>query len=135
MSTVIRIENIHKSFGSARILQGVNLDIPEGSISAIVGQSGSGKSVLFKTVMGMIKPDKGRVWYRDTELTALERPELIAVRQHFGYAFQNAALFDSMTVAENIAFPLREVLGMRNKGEIGRASCRKECRSRWSPYH
>ncbi|HKL87295.1 MAG TPA: ATP-binding cassette domain-containing protein [Treponemataceae bacterium] len=118
MKMVIRIQNLHKSFGSNCILNGVNLEIPEGSISAIIGQSGSGKSVLFKTVMGMIKPDQGKVWYRDTELTALERPELISMRQHFGYAFQNAALFDSMTVEENIAFPLREVLNLRNKAEI-----------------
>lgn len=118
MNTIIRIENLHKSFGSAHILCGVNLDILEGSITAIVGQSGSGKSVLFKTVMGMIKPDQGRVWYRDTELTAMERPELIAIRQHFGFAFQNAALFDSMTVEENLAFPLREVLNLRSKKEI-----------------
>ncbi len=118
--SIIRIENLQKAFGSARILQGVNMDIPEGSISVIVGQSGTGKSVLFKSIMGMIKPDGGTVWYRDHELTALPRNELIAMRQHFGYAFQNAALFDSMNVAENIAFPLKEVLGIHNKKEINK---------------
>lgn len=66
----------------------------------------------------MIKPEQGSVWYRDTEITALERQDLISVRQHFGYAFQNAALFDSMTVEENLAFPLREVLNVRSKTEI-----------------
>ncbi len=120
MSVIIRIENLYKSFGNNKVLRGVNLELEEGSIVAIVGQSGTGKSVLFKTIMGMLDPDSGKIWYRDTELTALSRSEHIRARQNFGYSFQNAALFDSMTVGENIAFPLREVLQIRDKNEINK---------------
>jgi phospholipid/cholesterol/gamma-HCH transport system ATP-binding protein len=74
--------------------------------------------VLFKIIMGMIKPDRGKVWFQDTELTGLAPDELIALRKYFGYSFQNAALFDSMTVGENLAFPLREVLRIKDRGEI-----------------
>lgn len=118
MPSIIRTANLRKSFGNTVILGGIDLEIPDGSLYTIVGQSGTGKSVLFKSIIGMLKPDTGRVWYRDTELTALSRQELIGMRRHFGYAFQNAALFDSMTVGENIAFPLREVLGIRSKAEL-----------------
>lgn len=118
MATLIRVRDVYKSFGENRVLQGVSLDIEEGSISALIGQSGTGKSVLFKSIMGMLSIDAGKIWYKDIELTALSKAELITVRQHFGYAFQNAALFDSMTVAENLAFPLTEVLGIKNQAEI-----------------
>jgi phospholipid/cholesterol/gamma-HCH transport system ATP-binding protein len=119
-STIIRIRELTKAFGDISVLAGVNLDIPEGSIVSIVGQSGTGKSVLFKSVMGMMRPDSGQVWYRDTELTALTYAKLVDIRRKFGYAFQNAALFDSMTVGENIAFPLRETLRVKDRGEIAR---------------
>jgi phospholipid/cholesterol/gamma-HCH transport system ATP-binding protein len=115
---IISIEHLSKSFGKQRVLADVSFDVPEKCIYAIVGQSGTGKSVLFKSIIGMIKPDGGKVWFKDTELTALDYDSLIAKRKSFGYAFQNAALFDSMNVGENLAFPLREVLGMRNKEEI-----------------
>ena len=118
MTPIIRIRGLRKSFGDTVILESIDLDIPEGSICAVVGQSGTGKSVLIKSVIGMMKIDAGEVWYRDTELTSLSGNELIDMRRHFGYAFQNAALFDSMTVAENIAFPLREVLGITSREEI-----------------
>ncbi len=117
---IIRVRNLKKSFGNQHILTGVDLDIPEGSVFGIVGQSGTGKSVLFKSIMGMIRPDSGKVWYRDTELTDLPYAKLVEIRKKFGYAFQNAALFDSMTVGENIAFPLREVLQLKDRREIGR---------------
>jgi phospholipid/cholesterol/gamma-HCH transport system ATP-binding protein len=114
----IRTEDLWKSFGKNEVLRGVDVKIPEKSISAVIGQSGTGKSVLFKTIMGMIRPDRGRVWFQDTELTALAPDKLIAMRKRFGYSFQNAALFDSMTVGENLAFPLREVLRIKDRGEI-----------------
>jgi phospholipid/cholesterol/gamma-HCH transport system ATP-binding protein len=120
MSPIIKVQGLYKAFGAAKVLQGVDLEVFEGSICAVVGQSGTGKSVLFKSIIGMMKPDAGRVWYRDTELTALGRDEMIDMRKHFGYAFQNAALFDSMNVGENIAFPLREVLRIRSRTEINR---------------
>ncbi|MDR1277297.1 MAG: ATP-binding cassette domain-containing protein [Treponema sp.] len=115
---IIKTENLWKTFGSNEVLKGVNIQIPEKSISAVIGQSGTGKSVLFKTIMGMMKPDRGRVWFQDTELTALGPDALISMRKHFGYSFQNAALFDSMTVGENLAFPLKEVLRVKDRGEI-----------------
>jgi len=115
---VIRTEHLAKTFDKNAVLVDVNLAIPEKSIYAVVGQSGTGKSVLFKSIMGMVKPDSGKVWFKDTELTALERRPLMAIRKSFGYSFQNAALFDSMTVEENLAFPLREVLGIKDKKKI-----------------
>jgi len=115
---IIKIEHLSKSFGKQRVLADVSLAVPNKSIYAIVGQSGTGKSVLFKSIIGMLKPDSGKVWFRDTELTALDHDSLIEQRKSFGYAFQNAALFDSMNVGENLAFPLREVLGIKDKEEI-----------------
>ena len=116
--TLIRAEHLSKSFGQNKVLVDVNLEIPEDSIYAIVGQSGTGKSVLFKTIIGMIKPDSGKVWFKDTEISALEGESLLNQRKSFGYSFQNAALFDSMNVEENLSFPLKEVLGIKNKEEI-----------------
>ena len=81
---IIRVRNLKKSFGNQHILTGVDLDIPEGSVFGIVGQSGTGKSVLFKSIMGMIRPDSGKVWYRDTELTDLPYAKLVEIRKKFG---------------------------------------------------
>ena len=117
---VIRVEHISKSFGENQVLKDVSLLVPDKSIYAVVGQSGTGKSVLFKSIMGMMPPDSGKVWFKDTELTSLDRDSLLARRKSFGYSFQNAALFDSMNVGENLAFPLREALGIRDRGEIQR---------------
>jgi phospholipid/cholesterol/gamma-HCH transport system ATP-binding protein len=118
MKAIIRTEKLSKSFNGGYVLKEVNLEIPEKSLCAIIGQSGTGKSVLFKSIIGMLKPDGGKVWFKDTELTALKPNDLISLRKCFGYSFQNAALFDSMTVGENLAFPLREVLRIKNRGEI-----------------
>ena len=116
--SIIRIEHLSKSFNSSHVLKDVSLAIPEKSIYAIVGQSGTGKSVLFKSIIGMMKPDSGRVWFKDKELTALDKDSLLDQRKAFGYSFQNAALFDSMNVEENLAFPLMEVLGIKKKDEV-----------------
>lgn len=118
MRPIIRTQGLNKTFNNHRVLKNVNLSIPEKSVCAIIGQSGTGKSVLLKTILGMLKPDGGKIWFKETELTALERDQLISLRRRFGYSFQNAALFDSMTVGENLAFPLREVLRVKNRGEI-----------------
>jgi phospholipid/cholesterol/gamma-HCH transport system ATP-binding protein len=120
MSAIIRTEGLSKAFKDHRVLEKVSLEIEEKSIRAIIGQSGTGKSVLIKTIIGMIPPDSGRVWFRDREISALGRNELIDIRKSFGYSFQNAALFDSMTVEENLAFPLKEVLRIRSQREIKR---------------
>lgn len=115
---IIKIDNLYKSFGANNVLTGVCLEIPDKSICSVVGQSGTGKSVLLKCIMGMIRPDAGSVWFKNTELTALDSEALIEMRKRFGYAFQNAALFDSMTVGENLEFPLREVLQIKNRDII-----------------
>ena len=115
---LIQVEHLSRAFGQNQVLKDVSLSVPEKSIYAIVGQSGTGKSVLFKSIIGMLKPDSGKVWFKGNELTALDQDSLLAQRKFFGYAFQNAALFDSMSVGENLAFPLREVLGLRNKEKI-----------------
>ena len=115
---LIRAEHLSKSFGEHHVLVDVSLTVEDKSIFAVVGQSGTGKSVLFKSIIGMMKPESGRVWFKDKELTALSQDDLLAQRSSFGYSFQNAALFDSMNVGENLAFPLREVLGIRDREEI-----------------
>ncbi len=119
-TAIIRVKGLSKSFGDKHVLKDISLELPERKISAVIGQSGTGKSVLFKTIMGMIKPDAGQVWYKNTELTGLKPENLIAMRHFFGYSFQNAALFDSMTVGENLSFPLRETLRVKDRAEIHR---------------
>jgi phospholipid/cholesterol/gamma-HCH transport system ATP-binding protein len=116
MIPIIRVRDLSKAFNNIPVLKGVNLDIPEKSICAVIGQSGTGKSVLLKTILGMVKRDGGRIWFKDRELTGQD----LDLRKLFGYSFQNAALFDSMTVGENLAFPLREVLRIKNREEINR---------------
>ncbi|MDR0448126.1 MAG: ATP-binding cassette domain-containing protein [Treponema sp.] len=117
-NAIIRTENLSKAFGENHVLRDVSVTIAEKSLFAVIGQSGTGKSVFFKTLIGMLKPDSGRVWFKNTELTSLKKKEITAFRQRFGYSFQNAALFDSMTVEENLSFPLIEVLGMKNRSKI-----------------
>jgi len=117
-TAIIRVEHLAKTFDKNHVLVDVNMAVPEKSIYAIVGQSGTGKSVLFKSILGMVKPDNGKVWFKENELTALDRNSLMTIRKSFGYSFQNAALFDSMTVEENLAFPLREALGIKDKKKI-----------------
>ncbi len=117
MSAIVTVTNLHKRFGSLVVLNGIDVTFEQGQITTIIGQSGTGKSVLFKNMIGILKPDRGEIWYRDTCVTRASEDELIELRRSFGYSFQGAALFDSMTVAENIAFPLREVLGIRDKRE------------------
>ena len=104
---MIRIADLHKSFGPKKVLQGVNLEVGEGETMVVIGQSGSGKSVLLKHIIGMLKPDRGRIFIDDVEITGLKEDALPAVLKKFGMLFQGAALFDSLTVAENVAFGLR----------------------------
>jgi len=115
---IIRTRNLSKAFGENHVLRDISVSIAEKSLFAVIGQSGTGKSVLIKTIIGMIKPDNGRIWFKDTELTSLNRKEITSFRNRFGYSFQNAALFDSMTVGENLSFPLVEVLGIKNRNKI-----------------
>jgi phospholipid/cholesterol/gamma-HCH transport system ATP-binding protein len=105
---MITLKGVEKSFGKQCILQGVDLKIPTGKLTTIIGPSGEGKSVLLKHMIGLLKPDRGEVWVDDVEISHLNDRELNEVRRRFAMLFQAAALFDSMNVFDNVAFPLRE---------------------------
>jgi phospholipid/cholesterol/gamma-HCH transport system ATP-binding protein len=105
---MIRIEQLEKAFGSTAVLRGVDFEIREGETTVIIGRSGGGKSVLLKHLCGLLKPDRGRVVVDEVDLVPLAEDQLPPIRRKFGFLFQGAALFDSLTVFENIAFPLRE---------------------------
>lgn len=104
----IGIEHLKKSFGDNQVLKGVNLTVRRGTTMVILGGSGSGKSVLMKHMIGLLRPDSGRVLIDGDDITRMPDWELDRIRRKFGMVFQMAALFDSMTVLENVAFPLRE---------------------------
>ena len=106
-SCAIRLEHVTKAFGTLKVLDDVSLDIPRGHALVILGRSGTGKSVTLKSIIGLLRPDAGRVFVDDQEITALSGRELARVRKRIGFLFQHAALFDSITVGENVAFPLR----------------------------
>ncbi len=108
MGAMIEIRDVHKSFGDNHVLRGVNLQVLEGATTVIIGASGSGKSVLVKHMIGLLRPDEGKVIVEGEDTTVLSERELERVREKFGMVFQGAALFDSMTVGENVGFPLRE---------------------------
>jgi phospholipid/cholesterol/gamma-HCH transport system ATP-binding protein len=104
---MILYERIRKSFGEEVVLQGVDLEIPKGETLAILGRSGSGKSVLVSMLVGLVAPDEGRIWIDDIEVTRFRKEEeWDRLRLRIGFLFQGSALYDSMTVAENVAFPL-----------------------------
>jgi phospholipid/cholesterol/gamma-HCH transport system ATP-binding protein len=113
----IRITGLKKSFGEQKTLQGVDLDIYHGETLVLIGPSGEGKSVLLKHIIGLLNPDDGKVELEGTDLSHMKERELLKMRRRMGYLFQNAALFDSLTVAQNVAFPLLEA-GLRNRAEI-----------------
>lgn len=102
------LENLQKTFGPQKVLRGLDLEIPLGKITVIIGGSGTGKSVLLKHIVGLLKPDVGRILLDGVDVNELDGEELKKVRKRFGFLFQDAALFDSMDVFENVAFPLRE---------------------------
>lgn len=105
---MIRISGLHKAFGSQKVLNDLHLTIPDGQITAIIGPSGEGKSVLLRHIIGLLSPDSGTIEVDGESIIGLRRAELNRIREKFGMLFQNAALFDSMTVYENVAFPLQE---------------------------
>lgn len=104
----IRYEDVWKAFGKNEVLRGLTLSIPRGRITFVIGRSGTGKSVMLKHVMGLLRPDRGRIWVGEDELASLPARRLRSIRNRFGVVFQHAALFDSMNVFDNIAFPLVE---------------------------
>ena len=106
--TLIRCEGLCKSFNGLKVLVGLDLDVLRGETLVIIGESGCGKSVLLKHLIGLLRPDSGRVLFAGTDITRLAEGELIGIRTRLGMLFQGAALFDSLSVLENVAFPLRE---------------------------
>lgn len=105
---MIEIKNLKKSFGSKVVLAGVNLKIDDGMTTVVIGASGCGKSVLLKHVVGLLRPDSGNILIDGEDITAMNEKQVYAIRKKFGFLFQSAALFDSMTVGENVGISLRE---------------------------
>jgi phospholipid/cholesterol/gamma-HCH transport system ATP-binding protein len=112
---MITLVDLHKSFGKQKVLDGIDLRIEEAKTTVIIGRSGGGKSVLLKHIIGLLRPDRGQVLVDGTDIAKLGDRDLNEIRKKFGMLFQDAALFDSMTVAENVAFPLREHTRMKEK--------------------
>lgn len=106
----VRLENVHKAFreGRDKVLKGVSIEFPAGQLTYILGSSGAGKSVLLKHILGLLKPEQGAVWVAGKNIARMRGAELSEHRLVFGMLFQNSALFDDMTVFDNVAFPLRE---------------------------
>ena len=109
---MIRVEALTKSFGRQKVLRELSLDVPSGSITVIIGRSGGGKSVFLKHLIGLLHPDSGRVLVDGVDVTGLRGRALDDVRRRYGVVFQGGALFDSMSCHDNVAFPLRERLGL-----------------------
>ena len=107
IKTVLEIKDLHKSFGSNHVLRGFNLQLFEGENLVIMGKSGSGKSVMVKCLVGLIQPDSGSITIKDHDITTMGQKELDLLRTEIGFLFQGSALYDSMTVRENLEFPLR----------------------------
>lgn len=118
MGEIVRVEGLYKSFGKNHVLQGIDIAFEEEKVTAIIGQSGTGKSVLIKNIIGILEPDGGDILFRGESMIAADAKRRIEMRRQFGYLFQDSALFDSLTVSENIAFPLVEGLGMTDKKRI-----------------
>ena len=105
---LIALENVAKKLGPNQVLNGVNLRINEGEVTTIIGKSGVGKSVLLKHIIGLIQPDSGRILFQGLPLSKMKKKERKALKNKISYLFQGTALFDSMTVFDNIALPLKE---------------------------
>jgi len=118
MENVIEIENLKKSFSGIEILKGVSLELPRGENMAILGESGTGKSVLTKCIVGLIKADSGIIKVLGQNVNELNGNEIDDLRKNVGYLFQGGALYDSMTVRQNLEFPVRRTQISKNKDEI-----------------
>ncbi len=116
---MIRLVNVHKAFGPKKVLEGFSLEVNEGETMVIIGYSGTGKSVAIKHIVGLLEPDEGTVWVDGLEVPKLQREELYELRAKIGYVFQFAALFDSMTIGENVA------MGLRKEGRLSESEIRK----------
>jgi len=113
LDPIIKIKDLHKSFGEKKVLKGVNLEIKKGKTTVIFGLSGGGKSTIIKHIVRLLKPDRGEVWVEDVDMAKADEERVMQMRKKIGYLFQSGALFDSMNVYENVAFPLREHTKMK----------------------
>jgi phospholipid/cholesterol/gamma-HCH transport system ATP-binding protein len=120
----VRVEGLTKSFGSSPVWADVSFTLPAGEISVLLGPSGTGKSVFLKTLVGLLKPDRGSIWIGDRDLPRLSERDLYEVRRLFGVLFQDGALFGSMNIYDNVAFPLREHT-RKPEAEVRRIVCEK----------
>lgn len=118
MESLIRIRNLHIQFGGTPVLQGVDLDLNPGENLVVLGKSGTGKSVLIKCIVGLLLPDQGEICINDKNVLQMTDEELAEVRQRIGFLFQSGALYDSMSVRENLAFPLIKVQKLTETAEI-----------------
>ncbi len=121
---LVRLCNVTVQFGSQMVLRDINLEIPAGQTIALLGESGCGKTVLMKCIIGLVQPERGEVWFDGKNINALSERELSQLRARFGFVFQNAALFDSMTIGQNVAFPMKQF------GRYTQAEIREEVLSR-----
>jgi phospholipid/cholesterol/gamma-HCH transport system ATP-binding protein len=103
----VRFDHVSKAFGTLKVLDDISFEIPTGQAFCLLGRSGTGKSVTLRHIVGLVQPDSGKVFVEERDITALAGRELAELRKHMGFLFQNAALFDSMSVGENVAFPMR----------------------------
>ena len=120
-SVAVRLDGVSKAFGARRVLDSVSFDVATGSGFVILGRSGTGKSVTLRHIIGLMRPDAGRVFVESDEISALSGAELSRVRRKIGFLFQSAALFDSISVGENVAFPLRRHTDLKDSEITGRA--------------
>jgi phospholipid/cholesterol/gamma-HCH transport system ATP-binding protein len=120
-NTVISIRGLEKSFGTLKVLRGIDLNVYKGENVVVLGRSGTGKSVLIKIISGLLRPDKGTVNVLDNEVDTLSEKDLQALRLKIGFSFQNGALYDSMSVRGNLEFPLRRNFRNLNRSEINAA--------------
>lgn len=118
----VKLENLEKSFGTRRVLSGLTLSIPRGKISFIIGRSGEGKSVTIKHIVGLLKPDKGRIWIEGRAMHTASQAVWEDVRKRIGILFQDGALFDSLNVLENVSFPMENHYSLSEEERLQRVS-------------
>jgi phospholipid/cholesterol/gamma-HCH transport system ATP-binding protein len=118
-ASAVAVEGLHKSFGSQKVLNGINLTVSRGETLAVLGRSGTGKSVLLRLIIGLEKPDSGSVLIHGQDIAGLALDQLGEIRKKMGFLFQHAALYDSLTVEQNVAFPLRHHRKTMSKSELG----------------
>ncbi|HEY5917448.1 MAG TPA: ATP-binding cassette domain-containing protein, partial [Chryseolinea sp.] len=120
LTSVVRVRNLYKSFGDRKVLSGVNLDLKERENLVILGKSGTGKSVLIKCMAGLLKPDSGEINVLGYDVPSLSLKELNTLRLQIGFSFQGSALYDSMSVRENLEFPLKRNLGIYDRSKLNK---------------